>query len=119
MFATCLIPFTAIKAEQLQGCAAKKHNIERQLQYAKQAGNTYQIQGLERALEKTTTYCNDKNLNNQQLKKIAEKERKVEKRQQELNQAQAKNDLKKITKSQKKLAEAQAELKEAKRNLNR
>lgn len=119
IFSSLLIPFTAVNADNLKGCAAKKQNIENQIQYAKQAGNTHRVQGLERALQKTNTYCNDESLNKDRLEKVSEKERKVQKRQQELNEAKSKNDSKKIEKKQKKLAEAKAELNEAKLELKR
>ena len=119
ILSACLIPFTTVNAENLKGCAAKKQNIETQIKYAKDAGNTNRVQGLEKALEETKRHCSETTLKNQRQQKINEKEAKVQKRQQELNEAKAKNDAKKVAKKQKKLAEAQAELKEAKLNLNR
>lgn len=113
------IPFTAVNAENPTGCAAKKQNIETQIQHAKNAGNTNRVRGLEKALAETKAHCTDTNLTKQRQQKIDDKERKVQKRQQELNEAKGKNDTQKIAKKQKKLAEAQAELNEAKRNLNR
>jgi uncharacterized protein HemX len=113
------IPLTAVNAGTPTGCAAKKQNIEAQLKYAKDAGNTNQVRGLEKALAETNAHCTDANLTKQRQQKINEKERKVQKRQQELNEAKSKNDAQKIAKKQKKLAEAQTELNEAKRDLNR
>lgn len=119
ILSTIIIPFTAVNAEKPTGCAAKKQNIETQIKYAKDAGNTNRVRGLEKALAETNAHCTDTNLTQQRQQKINEKERKVQKRQQELNEAKSKNDAQKIAKKQKKLAEAQTELNEAKRNLNR
>lgn len=119
ILSTIIIPFTAVNAEKPTGCAAKKQNIETQIKYAKDAGNTNRVRGLEKALAETNAHCTDTNLTKQRQQKINEKERKVQKRQQELNEAKSKNDAQKIAKKQKKLAEAQTELNEAKRNLNR
>lgn len=115
---TCLIPLTAVQAETIKGCAAKKQNIETQLKYAKDAGNIAQVRGLEKALKENTEHCNDNSLNNKRNKKIQEKEQKVEKAKRELQEAKSKGDTNKITKKQDKLNKAQAELNQAKKNLN-
>lgn len=39
------------------GCERKKANLQRQLEYAKQYGNTYRIRGLERAIADVERNC--------------------------------------------------------------
>ena len=59
---TCLIPLTAVQAETIKGCAAKKQNIETQLKYAKDAGNIAQVRGLEKALKEQYNKVRQKTL---------------------------------------------------------
>ena len=95
-------------------CAAKKAEIETQLSYAKQYGNSYRIHGLERALAKNTQYCNDAELRQKHAKKVAEKQQKVTERENDLARAKQQGDAKKIEKQQRKLQKAIAELNEVK-----
>lgn len=44
-------------ASSNQGCQRKLANLEKQLGYAKQYGNTNRIRGLERAIANVTAYC--------------------------------------------------------------
>lgn len=112
---TCLIPLTTVNAESLKGCAAKKQNIENQLKYAKEAGNSSQIRGLEKALKENIEHCSDTNLNNKRNQKVQAKEQKIEKIKQELQEAKSEGNVNKIAKKQKKLEKAQNALHDAKR----
>lgn len=96
------------------GCAAKRQNIERQMEYARAHGNAHRVEGLGIALSKLDTYCTDAGLRAQRESNVRSKERKVEKARQELVEAQADGRQDKIIKRQLKLEEAQAELMERK-----
>ncbi|UYZ82972.1 DUF1090 domain-containing protein [Entomomonas sp. E2T0] len=111
-----------------QGCKIKIQKLEQQLEYAKSYGNTNRVHGLERAIANVKTYClgdydDNYSYNNQtkdisKLKsKVADKQEKVDERNEELLEAIAKGDPEKIVKKTRKLKEAMAELEEAKSNL--
>ncbi|CAI0997156.1 Uncharacterised protein [Serratia grimesii] len=95
------------------GCTIKAQNIQQQIDYATQHGNTQRVAGLKKALNEVQTHCTPASLQADRQKKIDEKQRKVTERQQELKEAQQTGNLEKVAKKQKKLAEAQAELKQA------
>jgi len=114
------ITFSFAHAEPaLKGCAAKKHSIETQLDYARKCNNSYQIIGLEKALKDVSENCTDEKLRAERKAKISEKTRKVSEREAELNDAKAQGNRKKITKKMEKLEKAKQELKEAQNELNR
>lgn len=100
-----------------RGCALKEQQIQKEIEYAKQYGNSYKQKGLETALANVRTYCTESSLKKDINEKIAEKQKKVAEREVELKEAQAKGDPKKIAKKQKKLLSAQQELDEAKKEL--
>ncbi|MFD1259939.1 DUF1090 domain-containing protein [Entomomonas asaccharolytica] len=111
-----------------QGCKIKIQKLQQQLEYAKTYGNTNRVQGLERAIANVKTYClgdydenysyNDQTKDISKLKsKVADKQEKVDERNEELLEAIAKGDPEKIVKKTRKLKEAMAELEEAKSNL--
>ncbi|WP_145559968.1 DUF1090 domain-containing protein [Yersinia bercovieri] len=95
-------------------CDIKAKEIQQQIDYAKQHGNTRRAAGLETALQEVKNSCTAENLKAERQKKIRQKQHKVTERQQELKEAQQKGDASKISKQQKKLTEAQAELTQAK-----
>lgn len=95
-------------------CASKKAEIETQLSYAKQYGNSYRVRGLETALTKNSRYCNDADLRQKYEKKVAEKQKKVTEREIELAYAKQQGNPKKIEKQQRKLEKAIAELNQVK-----
>ncbi|CNC58225.1 DUF1090 domain-containing protein [Yersinia pseudotuberculosis] len=94
-------------------CDIKAKEIQQQIDYAKQHGNTRRAAGLETALKEVKIHCTEENLQAERQKKIRQKQHNVTERQQELKEAQQKGEAGKITKKQKKLAEAQAELQQA------
>lgn len=100
------------------GCEAKRQNIERQLDYARQHNNSYRVAGLEKALSKVNTSCTDEGLRAERKHYVLKKEKKVEERRYELSEAQATGRTDKIAKKQQKLESAQAELNEARRMLD-
>lgn len=100
-------------ASELTGCAAKKADIEQQLKYANQHNNMARVAGLEKALREVESHCTDSSLLKQRQEKVAAKKEDVQKREQELAQAQIEGRASKIEKRQQKLAEAREELQEA------
>lgn len=108
-------------------CAIKEQKLREQLEYATRYGNVHRVEGLNRALANVQTYCHggykgrynryDYTPATQPFEfdrqyEIAKKQRKVEKRKQELYEAQLKGKPSKIAKRQRKLAEAEFELKQ-------
>lgn len=110
---------SALAGSGLTGCAAKKANIERQLDYAKSHGNSYRVAGLEKALAETSAHCTDASLRADRESDVRKKEQKVAERQQELNEAKASGRSDKIAKKQAKLEDAKEELAEAKAELTK
>jgi len=113
------ILFSALTVTSVQaanpatGCAAKKQDIQQELAMAREHGNAARIAGLEKALRETSENCTDSGLLKARQDKIAEKQLKVQEREQDLHEAQAKGRSDKIEKQQRKLDEAREELKEA------
>lgn len=105
------LPALSFAAEN--GCVTKAQEIQKQIDYATQHGNTQRVAGLKTALSEVQTHCTPASLQADRQKKIDEKQSKVAERQQELKEAQQTGNLDKVAKKQKKLAEAQAELKQA------
>lgn len=94
-------------------CDIKAKEIQQQIDYAKQHGNTRRAAGLGTALKEVKNNCTAEGLKAEQQKKIRQKQHKVAERQRELKEAQQKGDASKVTRQQKKLVEAQAELQQA------
>lgn len=107
----CAVPALSFAVEG--GCATKAHNIQQQIDYATQHGNTQRIDGLKKALSEVQAHCTEAGLQADRQKKIDDKQSKVTERQQELKAAQQTGNLDKVAKKQVKLAQAQAELKQA------
>lgn len=114
------LPATAALADPgLTGCAAKKAEIQQQIDYAKAHDNSYRIAGLEKALAETSAHCTDASLRADREADVRKKEQKVAERQQELAEAKASGRSDKIAKKQEKLERAQQELAEAKAELTK
>ena len=114
LLAIPLLAYSALSsATNNSSCAQKAQAIQTQIDYAKRYGNTYRVQGLEKALSEVQTHCTDTGLAADRQQKIADKKRKVTEREQELQAAQQTGKAEKVAKRQQKLAEAQAELKAA------
>lgn len=56
----CTLPALAAAAEG--GCAAKAQNIQQQIDYATQHGNTHRVDGLKKALSEVQTHCTEAGL---------------------------------------------------------
>ncbi|WP_336778478.1 DUF1090 domain-containing protein [Pantoea sp. USHLN256] len=113
------ILFSALTVTSVQaanpatGCEAKKQDIQQELAMAREHGNAARIAGLEKALHENDAHCTDSGLLKASQDKVAEKQLKVQEREQDLREAQAKGRSDKIDKQQRKLNDARAELKEA------
>ncbi|HEP1894417.1 TPA: DUF1090 domain-containing protein [Kluyvera cryocrescens] len=112
--------FSALAAQQTAtGCAAKRQNIEQQIEYARAHGNAHRVEGLSIALSELNANCTDAGLLANRESDVRKKERKVAEARQELAEAQADGRQDKIDKRQRKLAEAQNELQEARATLHK
>ncbi|MFC0228199.1 DUF1090 domain-containing protein [Serratia aquatilis] len=107
-----LCTFSAFSATA-DGCAKKAQEIQQQIDYATQHGNSHRVQGLKKALNKVQSDCTEAGLKAEHQKKITEKQNKVAEREQELKEARQIGKQDKISNKQQKLAEAQKELKAA------
>ncbi|HIE5387248.1 TPA: DUF1090 domain-containing protein [Enterobacter cancerogenus] len=110
---------STLAADSLSGCAAKKQNVQQQIDQAKKYGNTHRVAGLEKAYSEIEENCTDASLEKAREEKVSEKEQKVAEREQELREAKASGRSDKIAKKEKKLEEARDELKEARADLNK
>ena len=113
---------TAVAAETtktLTGCAAKRDEIQQQIDQDKAAGNSAQQAGLETALSQVKSNCTDEQLEKSREQKVLDAQHEVKKRENELQKAMSKGDPEKIDKRKNKLAEARKELDDAKKQLNR
>jgi Protein of unknown function (DUF1090). len=61
---------TATHAAAQTGCAAKKQEIERQIDYAKAHGNQHRVNGLETALSEVNRNCTESSLRKDREDKI-------------------------------------------------
>ncbi|WP_283598756.1 DUF1090 domain-containing protein [Photobacterium phosphoreum] len=111
---TIFLLSTTVQATEITGCAVKKQEIKTQISYAKEYNNTYQLKGLQKALAEVNDNCTDESLKAEQLKKVANKEKKVEERKQELIEAKESGKKNKINKKERKLQEAIDELQDEK-----
>ncbi|HCL5310903.1 TPA: DUF1090 domain-containing protein [Salmonella enterica] len=99
-------------------CEYKRQHLERQIDYARAHNNTHRVAGLQEALREINVNCTDNGLLEKKKNRVAEKQRKVTERLQELEQARETGERKKIAKKQKRLDEALAELNEARSELS-
>ncbi|WP_413495241.1 DUF1090 domain-containing protein [Morganella psychrotolerans] len=111
-----LMSTSAISAQN--GCEIKKDKVTEQIRYAKAHGNTYQVQGLERALQNIETYCTPDSLRNDARDEINDRKKEVAEQKADLQKAIDKGDKAKIAKRERKLAEAEAKLKTAQSELD-
>ncbi|WP_413484289.1 DUF1090 domain-containing protein [Morganella psychrotolerans] len=111
-----LMSTSAISAQN--GCEIKKDKITEQIRYAKAHGNTYRVQGLERALQNVETYCTPDSLRNDARNEMNDRKKEVEEQKADLQKAIDKGDKAKIAKRERKLAEAEAKLKTAQSELD-
>ena len=105
-------------------CDAKKQAIETKIEQAKKANNTFEVTGLEKALQQVDTNCSDETLEQKFKRLVDEKSKNVSDKTKELAEktkeyekdgVDAKQD--KIDALKSKLHDAEKELSEAKNNL--
>ncbi|NKQ09573.1 DUF1090 domain-containing protein [Pseudomonas sp. SST3] len=106
------LALTCGAAQAADSCAAKEQQIQRQLEFAREEGNSGRIRGLETALSKVREYCTDAGLRAERREDIAEAHEEIRERKADLQEALRDGDQKKIEKRRRKLAEAQEELRE-------
>src|SRR5450830_395316 len=102
----------------LTGCAAKKQDVQTQLDQAHTRGNKAQETKLKIAQKQLESNCTDDGLCREREADIKKKEDKVAERKVDLEKAQAKGKTKKIAQQEKKLKDAETELQAAKDKLN-
>ncbi|HEO1574334.1 TPA: DUF1090 domain-containing protein [Klebsiella aerogenes] len=95
-----------------RGCATKKTNLERELEYAHIYGNINRIRGIERALSNIDTYCTPSVKGKDYNTLIKKKERDILKLESEISEYKDYYDADKLYKKQRKIKEAQSELSE-------
>ena len=105
-------------------CDAKKQAIETKIEQAKKANNTFEVTGLEKALQQVDTNCSDETLEQKFKRLVDEKSKNVSDKTKELAEktkeyekdgVDANQD--KIDALKSKLHDAEKELSEAKNNL--
>ena len=105
-------------------CNAKKQAIETKIEQAKKANNTFEVTGLEKALQQVNTNCSDETLEQKYKRLVDEKSKNVSDKTKELAEktkeyekdgVDANHD--KIDALKSKLHDAEKELSEAKNNL--
>lgn len=108
---------SAHAADALTGCAAKKQDVQAQLEQAHAHGNKAQEAKLKIAQKNLERNCTDEGLRREREADVKKKEDKVAARKTALDKAQAKGKEKKIAQQEKKLKDAEAELAKAKEEL--
>ena len=114
LFCLCLVFASTAQAGDGRGCKAKEEAVQRQLEQARQYGNTNRVRGLERALANIRTWCTDDSLKSRAEMKVLDKEQEVFEREAELEEARQGGKPDKIAKRERKLQEARRELEQAK-----
>lgn len=100
-----------VNAEKYQTCESKKLEIENKLKLAIQHNNTYEINGLKKALKENNRYCNNTTLKQDRDKKIQEKKHKLQKLKVKLEKEKKLGNIDKINKKERKILEIENELK--------
>ncbi|PSS57617.1 DUF1090 domain-containing protein [Pseudomonas sp. BBP2017] len=100
----------APEANDLTGCAAKKADIQQQID---KSINPFEKAGLEKALSEVNEHCTDAGLKKEREQKVLDARHEVTQRTKDLDKAMKKGDAEKINKRKDKLAESKKELQEA------
>ena len=112
--ATTSIIFISIKtsnAQNFQSCESKQQEIESKLKIAIQHNNTYEINGLKKALKENQIHCNNVTLKQKTDTKTKEKEIKIQKLKSEIQLEQKSGNLNKIKKKERKIEALENEIK--------
>jgi G:T/U-mismatch repair DNA glycosylase len=111
--ATASIIFVSINtsnSQNLQSCESKQQEIESKLNIAIQHNNTYEINGLKKALKENQMHCNNMTLKQKSDTKIKEKEFKIQKLKSEIQLEEKSGNLNKIKKKERKIKELEYEI---------
>lgn len=100
----------AAQANDNPACAQKAAQIQLQIDYAKQHGNTRQQQGLETALENVRLHCTDAKLIRDKQEEIAEQQEDLQDIQADIQEKRQEGKADKVAKLERKLAKETAEL---------
>lgn len=112
--ATASIIFVSINtsnAQNFKSCESKQQEIESKLKIAIQHNNTYEINGLKKALKENQIHCNNVTLKQKTDTKIKEKEIKIQKLKSEIQLEQKSGNLNKIKKKERKIEALENEIK--------
>ncbi|MFW1983585.1 DUF1090 family protein [Acinetobacter guillouiae] len=112
--ATASIIFVSINtsnAQNFQSCESKQQEIESKLKIAIQHNNTYEINGLKKALKENQIHCNNVTLKQKTDTKIKEKEIKIQKLKSEIQLEQKSGNLNRIKKKERKIESLENEIK--------
>lgn len=91
-------------------CERRAAEIERQIGYAQQAGNSHRVAGLQTALSRVRTHCTDAGLVEDKKRDIAEEQEDIADILEEIREKQAEGRADKVQKLERKLARRQAKL---------
>lgn len=111
-------------ADDSYGCEKKLQALEKQLEYAKQYGNSYRISGLERGISNVKKYCGGgypldskeakeyyaTNSKLEVMEKIEDAKKDLAKAEYKLGKAQRKNDAEDVFEAEYKIKEAQGRI---------
>ncbi|MFL9923768.1 DUF1090 domain-containing protein [Herbaspirillum lusitanum] len=112
-------PAFAADPAPLAGCAAKRQDVQTQLDYARAHKNKAQEAKLNIALKQIEENCTDEGLRREREADVSKKEKKVAERKAELEEAKAAGKNAKVGKLQKKLQSAEDELAKAQSQLSK
>lgn len=118
--ALCMTCFVVpVWANENPLCQKKVAAIEKQLQFAKEAGNSHRVRGLERALANTKAHCTDAELIADQKEEIADQESDIAEILEEIKEKRAEGREDKVKKLERKLQREQEELRVLQNELNK
>jgi hypothetical protein len=75
-------------SDQTQNCEQRKASLQRQMSYAQEYDNKYEIAGLERAITEVKRHCRDSVSRNGNTEEIRRREREVKQLRQKLADAE-------------------------------
>jgi Protein of unknown function (DUF1090) len=105
------VVFPVLCSAQPSGCDAKRHSIEQEIAYAQAHGNAKRVDGLETALAEMNANCTDASLRSEAQRKVTRAQAELSEREQDLRKAKADGKSgKKIADRQRKVDKAHAEL---------
>ncbi|WP_314338756.1 DUF1090 family protein [Acinetobacter guillouiae] len=105
------VSINTLNAQNFQSCESKQQEIESKLKIAIQHNNTYEINGLKKALKENQIHCNNVTLKQKTDTKIKEKEIKIQKLKSEIQLEQKSGNLNKIKKKERKIEALENEIK--------